>query len=323
MTNFSEFASSADRQACIAALFGGLVPHEAVSVQLTHSLARPDSGLQTWQVQVGQVGQPGWLRWTLWLELPLSPSQAVQAPVLLSPDACWPHALSSQARHEVLKAGVALASFNRLEIAHDSPDATRSGPVFERWPEGRFGAISAWAWGISRSVDALVQIGWNTGLGTRTIGVVGHSRSGKAALLAAATDERIALTVAHNSGTAGAASFQVQGPQAETLVQLQRRFPHWLGADAGLPAVQQRIEAMDMLPLLAGICPRRLCILQASDDLWANPAGTAHSVGQLRQLYAAQGLSHQISHHERSGGHAMTPLDWQRAAQEILHTVRG
>lgn len=314
MTNFSEFADLAARQAYIEALFGGLVPQDFVSVQLTHSLSRPASVLQTWEVQ---VGQPVWLRWTLWLESPLTPNNAphgdAPGPVLLSPDACWPHCLDAAARQEVLQAGVALASFNRLEIAHDSPTAKRTGAVFEHWPEGRFGAISAWAWGISRSVDALLQIGFDA----RALGVVGHSRSGKAALLAAAIDERIALTVAHNSGTAGAASFQVQGPQAETLQHLQQVFPHWLGQDTGQPDVQQRIAALDSPTLLQGIWPRRLCILQASDDLWANPAGTRHTVETLVAQHTAAGLAHNTTLIERTGGHAMTVPDWQQAASQL------
>lgn len=311
MTNYSEFADLAARQAYIEALFGGLVPQDFVSVQLTHSLSRPASVLQTWEVQ---VGQPVWLRWTLWLESPLTPNTAphgvAPGPVLLSPDACWPHCLDAAARQAVLQAGVALASFNRLEIAHDSPAAKRTGAVFDHWPEGRFGAISAWAWGISRSVDALLQIGFDA----RALGVVGHSRSGKAALLAAAIDERIALTVAHNSGTAGAASFQVQGPQAETLQQLQQAFPHWLGQDTGQADVQQHIASLDSLTLLQFIGPRHLCILQASDDLWANPAGTRHTVQALMARHQAVGVLPRITHTERTGGHAITAPDWQRAA---------
>jgi len=311
MTNFSEKASSADCQTYIDALFGGLLPNaDCVSVHLAHSLRRPRSLLQSWQIE---VGQPGWLRWSLSLEWPETQDGTWLSPVLLSPDACWPHCLDTAARDEVLQAGVALASFNRLDIAHDSPAGERTGAVFEHWPDGRFGAISAWAWGISRSVDALLQIGFDAG----ALGVVGHSRSGKAALLAAAIDERIALTVAHNSGTAGAASFQLQGPQAETLQQLQQAFPHWLGKDTGQAHAQQHIAALDSPTLLQAIWPRRLCILQANDDLWANPAGTRHAFETLVAQQNAADLRHNTTLIERAGGHAMTSRDWQRAASQL------
>ena len=54
--------------------------------------------------------------------------------------------------------------------------------------------------------------------------VVGHSRGGKAALLAGATDERIALTSANNSGAGGAGCFRWQAPGSETLAQVVDAF---------------------------------------------------------------------------------------------------
>jgi dienelactone hydrolase len=293
----------------IASLFGGLVPHEApVRVDLTHRLSTAQSLLENWCVQVG-TERP--ISWTLWLEWPLANSHLRDCPILLSSDACWPHCLSSPARQAVLQTGVALASFNRLDIAHDSPSAQKSGPIYECWPGQSWGAISAWAWGISRCVDALAQICETT----PRIGVLGHSRSGKAALLAGATDTRLALTAAHNSGTAGAASFKTMGPGAESLQALQETFPHWLGSECADATVQARIQAIDNAPLLAAIAPRALSILQASDDLWANPAGTAKAVEQLRKLYQSQGVPDRLQYVERTGGHAITPLDWQRVAE--------
>lgn len=296
----------------IESLFGGLLLHnQTVRVDLTHRLSTAQSLLENWCIQAGGEHP---IIWTLWLEWPLVHSHLRDCPILLSPDACWPHCLSSPARQAVLQTGVALASFNRLDIAHDSPSAQKTGPIYECRPGQSWGAISAWAWGISRCVDALAQICETT----PRIGVLGHSRSGKAALLAGATDPRIALTAAHNSGTAGAASFQAVGAGAESLQALQQTFPHWLGSTCAEPTVQARIRAIDNGPLLAAIAPRALCILQASDDLWANPAGTAQAVEQLRKVYQSQGVPDRLQYIERTGGHAITPLDWQRVAEFLV-----
>jgi dienelactone hydrolase len=292
-----------------ALLFGGLVPHEVVvRVDLSHRLSTSQCQLENWCLQAGAEKA---MAWTLCLEWPLVNSHLRDCPILISPDACWPHVLSSQARQAVLASGVALACFNRLDIAHDSPNAQRAGPIFDCWPGERWGAISAWAWAISRCVDALAQICE----GTPRIGVLGHSRSGKAALLAGATDPRLALTAAHNSGTAGAASFQSMGPGAESLQALQQNYPHWLSPGCADVHVQARIQTIDSLPLLALIAPRALCLLQSSDDLWANPAGTAAAVNHLRAHYQRLGAAQRLHYVERTGGHAITPLDWQRVAQ--------
>lgn len=315
MNDFSELAAlDGEALSYIEHLFGGLVPaNEAVHTGLMHRLDTPHHRLELWRVS---VGEPAWVQWTLHLALP---SQPPQPSVLLSPDGCWPQVLGDGAIRAVTGAGLALAWFNRLELAEDAPDAQRRGPVFDRWPDLRFGALSAWAWGLHRCVDALFLTGHFQGVG---IGVVGHSRGGKAALLAGASDARIGATVSHNSGTGGAASLQCLGPGSEALADLATRFPHWLGGSAALADAQQRILALDSLALLRAIAPRGLCLLQAEDDLWANPAGTLQNAQLLRPTWSALGANDRLEHVSRSGGHAMTEADWEKAARFVARVLQ-
>lgn len=242
-----------------------------------------------------------------------------EAPILLSPDGCWPHVVNEAAINATTEAGLALAWFNRIELAHDAPSSQRCGPVFKRWPELHFGALSVWAWGLHRSADALHLIR-NKQLSH--IGLVGHSRGGKSALLAGAADRRICATISHNSGTGGAASLQRVQHGSESLPALAASYPHWLGPHASEPSVQHQIETIDSLPLLRAIAPRGLCLLQASDDIWANPAGTLHNAELLRPVWVAHNASSNLQWFERSGGHAMTAVDWQRAATFMQQVVR-
>lgn len=293
-------------------MLGGFVPRDdRVQAQPMHRLVQADRELQLWRVS---VGSPAWVHWTLTV---VWPRQVQRCPVLLSPDGGWPHVVSDDAVSAVLKQDTALAWFNRTELAFDPENAQRAGPVFEHWPHLHSGCLAVWAWGLQCCVDALLQTHDARMTG---IGVVGHSRGGKAALLAAALDARIQAVVSHNSGTAGAASLSVQAPDAETLEQLAQRFPHWLGPDTQQAAVRERIVAEDVpWRLLQHIAPRGLCLLQASDDLWANPEGTRHMAQLLRPHWQDNGHDHRLQLHERTGGHAMTTADWHRAA----HFVRG
>jgi len=299
-------------QAYVDTLYGGMPPPpDGVKSTLVQTLTTGTHQLQIWAIR---VGDPCGLAWHLTLHLPLS-STDQDFPVLLSLDGCWPHVINTEATDAVLEQGVCLAHFDRLQIAHDRPDGQRCGALYEYWPDGHWGAISAWAWGLQANVQALMQI---PALNQAKIGVIGHSRGGKAALLAGATDTHIALTVTHNSGCAGAASFQISDGTAETLIELQAKFPHWLGRECHDASVLAELQAMDNRALLECFTGRHLCVLQASDDLWANPQGTRYAVARLKAHWDRSGLGERVHHFTRTGGHAMTALDWLRAAQILV-----
>src|SRR5262249_25273544 len=84
------------------------------------------------------------------------------------------------------------------------------------------GAMMAWAWGISRLIDAIEQTP-DAQIDPTRLGVTGCSRNGKGALIAGAFDERIALTIPQESGSGGSASWRfsdVQNMPAGTVQTL-------------------------------------------------------------------------------------------------------
>jgi hypothetical protein len=111
------------------------------------------------------------------------------------------------------------------------------------------------------------------------------------------------------------------GEGSESLELLASRFPHWLGPLTGQADTQRRIVDTDCLNLWQAIAPRGLCLLQASDDAWANPIGTRHSFEMLQPEWAAMGAMPRLQWQERTGGHPMTALDWQRAATFVQHVI--
>jgi hypothetical protein len=302
----NSWAQAMAQQAAIEAFYGPLpAANVDLHVELTQTQHRPGYTLFCWQVQAGKPVGPRWALRLAW------PRGAQSAPVLLSPDACWPHVVGAAALRQCLRLRVALAWVDRTQWASDDARSLHLGPVHRQWPEQPWSAIAVWAWGLGQSSRALGQ---KMGGQIARLGVVRHSRGGKAALLAASLYSQIDAVVAHNSGTGGASSLQNPPAQAETLAQLGAAFPHWLSAQALRPSVQQSlIEADAPYAWLRAIAPRGLCVLQALDDLWAHPEGSRRMVERLRPHW--QATPWRLHLRQRSGGHAMGADDWREAAQ--------
>ena len=92
-----------------------------------------------------------------------------------------------------------------------SPPAHRGRPRrLDDW-----GALSAWAWGASRVVDALKA---DPNVDASRIAIFGHSRYGKAALVAMAYDDRFKAGFISSSGAGGAAPYRRHwGEQVENV----------------------------------------------------------------------------------------------------------
>lgn len=237
-----------------------------------------------------------------------APAGAGPFPLVLNGDACW-HYAGDDVIAAMLHRGYAFAQFNRVEIAADMPG-----------PPPAVGALAAWAWGYHRALDALLPLAW---VDAARIAVVGHSRGGKAALLAGATDTRITLTSANNSGAGGAGCWRMCGPGAETLADITRAFPHWFGPLLAAYAGRERDLTFDQHFLKALVAPRALLTTEALDDLWANPVGTWHTHQAARQVFDWLGVPQKLAIRFRAGGHAHTPQDWHALLDFADHAFRG
>ena len=99
------------------------------------------------------------------------------------------------------KRGYAVAELDFQEVAIDNKDRARIAGVYQLFGDKiDCGGLMAWAWGVHRVIDALERI---DKIDSKKIIVTGHSRYGKAALIAGAFDERIALTIPSHSGCGG------------------------------------------------------------------------------------------------------------------------
>lgn len=225
-------------------------------------------------------------------------------PVIVRGDWCW-RTVSNEIANEVLGRGYALAEFNRCEVAPDRPG--RETGIYLACPDGDYGALAAWAWGFHRVIDFLVTLPC---IDRERIAVTGHSRGGKAALLAGATDERVALTAPNNSGCGGAGSFKHQAEQSEDIAAITRNFPFWFTPRFARFAGRQERLPFDQHFLKALVAPRALLTTEALGDLWANPRGTRVTHAAAREVYRLFEAEDRLGIHFRDGGHEHKFEDW-------------
>jgi hypothetical protein len=225
---------------------------------------------------------------------------------------------------QIIDHGYALASFHTCDI---KPDRARAGEGIQRYfsagvERGPYdwAALRAWAWAASRVVDYLET---DADVDARRIAVVGHSRLGKAALVAGAFDPRIALTIALQSGCGGAAPSR--SSVGESVRQITRAFPHWFNAEFARFAAEPARLPLDQHCLAALVAPRPLLFANAAEDTRANPVGqfeVLRAAEPVYRLLGKGGLESErmplvgelsagpLGYFLRAGTHSMTAEDW-------------
>ncbi len=204
-------------------------------------------------------------------------------------------------------------------MAADAPDAPAT--------------LMIWAWTFSRMVDYLMT---DKDIDARRIAVVGHSRNGKTALLAAAMDERIAMAIPSQAGCGGTAPSRVAPelaapqangrPLAETVAVINKSFAHWFCGNFKPFGATPETLPLDQHELIALCAPRPVLVSCAVEDAWSNPAGQfamLKAAEQVYQLVAGDGLgaptapevgkllASRLGYFIRPGKHSMTGEDWK------------
>jgi hypothetical protein len=229
----------------------------------------------------------------------------------------------------VLEKGFGIATFNYNDVDPDTLDAVAHGIRGHYLKEGQtqpapdeWGAIAAWAWGISRVVDYFET---DPQIDAKRVAITGISRLGKTVLWAGARDTRIAMVIASCSGEGGAALSRRNYGETIAHLTAPTRYPYQFCANYGKWGDKVDQFPVDAHMLLALIAPRPVLLQTGTTDKWSDPKGeflAAVAAGPVFELLGKQGLGtnqippagepilHTLGYFMHAGGHGALPSDW-------------
>jgi endo-1,4-beta-xylanase len=189
--------------------------------------------------------------------------------------------------------GYAIAEFSSQQIVLDDKNHARASGIYRLFGDTiSCGALMAWAWGVQRVIDAIENI---PELDATKVIVTGHSRCGKAALIAGAFDERIALTVPSHSGCAGVAPYRFIYGKSEQLQNIVGFAPHWFRPNFNQFTGNENQLPVDQHLLIALVAPRAILSIEGTQDPWTNPEGAQLTHLAARKVYDFLNASDKIS----------------------------
>jgi hypothetical protein len=205
-------------------------------------------------------------------------------------------------QQRILEKGWGYAIISANSIQAENGAGLRSSGIVGLVNKGQFrkpddwGAIRAWAWGASRALDYFET---DRSVDAKQVGLEGHSRYGKAALVTMAYDQRFAIAYVSSSGIGGAKLFRRNfGEPIEDLAS-EREY-HWMAGNflkyAGpLTANDLPVDAHELIAMCA---PRPVFIsggtvIGSASDNAADPPGSflaAVAAGPVYRLLGKKDL---------------------------------
>ena len=199
--------------------------------------------------------------------------------------------------------------------------------VFDLWGErdpsrdDNTTSLAAWAWGLMRGMDMIVQDGQ---LDEKRVILTGYSRLGKAALIAGAFDERFPVVVPVQTGGGGVPL--AKRNFGETVGTEVVSFRHWY-----CRAYDKYADNTDALPfdqhlLLSCIAPRAL-LVEGFDQPWFDTKGEFLSVQAASPVwkflgskglpnvswpddYDTSAIGTRLGYVRRPNNHGISAVDW-------------
>jgi hypothetical protein len=217
----------------------------------------------------------------------------------------------------VLRRGYAIATYHYQDTGEDTIGrledgswAFRTTRYYPAYPGYDWGLAAGWAWGLSRAVDFLVG---ERDVDRAKIIALGHSRIGKAVLIAGAFDDRLSVVAPAGSGAGGTGAYRFNGAGRggrEGLADMMRKYPNWFS-----PQLHQFANDVDRLPFdqhwfIALTAPRAFVSLEGTDDQNCVTNATKQAWLAAMPAYARLEQRARLGVHYANHRHALDDEDW-------------
>lgn len=212
-----------------------------------------------------------------------------------------------------------------------------------------WGALRAWGWGVSRLIDYFEQ-SRDSGVDPKKVGIEGLSRYGKAAIVAQAFDERVAVGLIGSSGEGGVKLHRhLFGEAVENLAGgeyywMAGNFIKYGASDPPMTAADLPVDSHELIAL----CAPRPCfisygVVERGDAKWVDARGSfmaAVLAGPVYRLLGKKGLGTpgdyltdpmppvgtliggELAWRQHEGGHDVTP-NWPTFFQWVGRYIKA
>ena len=218
--------------------------------------------------------------------------------------ASYPALIAFQGGSLPTPSGVAIINFDNDDLAAENDESSRAmGKFYTLYgSNATASAMMAWAWGVSRVVDALETLPVSEHkIDVTHLDVTGCSQDGKGALVAGAFDTRIVLTIPQESGSGGYACWRLsnfcnanlaysngQTVQSSSEIVTENV---WFSVEFA----EQFANNVNTLPLdhhslAALVAPRGLFVIENTEYEWLGPWSCCGCMKTASKVWQALGI---------------------------------
>ncbi|MGI5214486.1 glucuronyl esterase domain-containing protein [Plantactinospora sp. CA-290183] len=219
-------------------------------------------------------------------------------------------------------AGAAVINYDPLAVGREgTPRNNKQGAFYSVYgSSSSTGLLMAWAWGVSRIIDVIEQSGGSI-LQADSTGVTGCSRYGKGAFVSGVFDQRIALTMPIESGTAGVPALRaIAGESGSQPLSSAYGEQPWLGDAFSSFTGNPNALPVDTHEMVGMVAPRGLFIMENPHVDWLGArSGSVAALGGA-EVYKALGAGDNITYWSdvQDGTHCASRSEWRTPLQQNI-----